>query len=74
MIINKVNGRYIQSNNNGEYVASSDTASELPLYSAAPDLLEATYSALSLLRGSGFTDNSVTVVKLKAAIKKAEGK
>lgn len=43
------------------------------LIAAAPELLRACHSALTLLRGSGFTDNTQAIAELKAAIAKAEG-
>lgn len=39
---------------------------------AAPDLVAACHSALKLLRGSGFTENTKAIIELKAAIAKAE--
>lgn len=44
------------------------------LFAAAPTLLAAAHSALALIRGSGFTDNTRAIVQLKAAIAKAEGR
>lgn len=41
------------------------------LVSAVPDLLRAAEKALCLLRGSGFTDNTLAIIALKAAIYKA---
>jgi len=40
---------------------------------AAPQLLNACHAALSLLRGSGFSDNTKAIIELKAAIAKADG-
>jgi hypothetical protein len=41
------------------------------LIAAAPELLAAAEAALALLRGSGFTESTQTIVLLKAAIEKA---
>jgi len=43
------------------------------LIAAAPELLEAAHTALKLIRGSGFTENTKALIELKAAINKAEG-
>ena len=47
---------------------------DVRLMAAAPELLDAAQSALALLRGSGFTDNTEAIQKLKSAIAKADGR
>lgn len=48
------------------------TPQDLVLMSAAPVLLDAAHTAVSLLRGSEFTDNNPTLQKLLYAIALAE--
>jgi hypothetical protein len=56
----------------GKFLKSEITGN-CDLIAAAPDLLAACHAAIILLRGSGFTESSATLVQLKQAVAKAEG-
>lgn len=80
MKINKINGRYVLSNN-GEYLSSADKVSALQVpavYEAAPELLEVLENTLFHLESfqaiEASASRGVAIAEIKAAITKAEGK